>query len=71
MKITLEAWGKLHYDPTPGIGTLRAWAKTGQLHPAAEKVKRWMVDENAIRVEVNIEPPVHVSSRVVKLLKDR
>lgn len=39
-KITLEAWAKLHYDPPPGIATLRAWARDSKILPAPQKVGR-------------------------------
>ncbi len=48
MKITLEAWAHHQFDPSPKIGTLRAWAASGQIVPAPVKVGRlWMVDEHA------------------------
>jgi len=39
-KITLQAWAVRHYDPPPGIATLRAWARDGKIQPAPQKVGR-------------------------------
>lgn len=52
-KILLTEWAKAQFDPPPGIGTLRAWAKTKQILPYPEKIAgKWMVDENAKYVKI-------------------
>jgi len=72
MKITLEAWAHRQFYPPPKIGTLRAWASSGQIVPAPVKVGRlWMVDEHAEycplpRQRVQIEG---LSDRVLSILK--
>lgn len=51
MKIQLTEWGARNYSPVPSVRILRAWASSGQIYPAPEKVGRvWMVDERAVRV---------------------
>jgi hypothetical protein len=39
-KITLQAWAEMHYDPAPGIGTLRAWARDARILPPPQKIGR-------------------------------
>lgn len=51
MNITLETWARKHYSPAPTLPTLRAWARSGHIQPAPEKVGRtWYVDENAVYI---------------------
>lgn len=46
--ITLETWASAHFEFPPSSATLRAWAKTGRFHPAAQKIAgRWMVQDTA------------------------
>lgn len=70
MKIELEAWAALNYEPTPSTGTLRAWVKTGQIVPAPEKVGRiWMVDEMATRMPLSIrKDAASMSKRALEIL---
>lgn len=39
-QIPLETWAARHYDPPPSIRTLRAWAKSGRIHPEPQMVGR-------------------------------
>ena len=71
MKITLSEWGARHYSPAPSAKVLRAWASTGQIHPAPERVGlRQMVDENAVRMPLPQPCKVgNMSSRALEILK--
>lgn len=70
MKIELEAWAVLNYDPPPSTGTLRAWIRTGQIIPSPEKVGRiWMVDEMATRMPLSIrKDATPLSKRALEIL---
>jgi len=51
MKITIAEWGERNYSPAPSRRILSAWAKSGQICPAPERVGlRIMVDECAERI---------------------
>ena len=70
MKITLTEWAKKNYDPPPPEKILKHWAKSGQI-PSAERVGwTWMVDENAVRVQIavnkNLAIPFGVDPDVIK-----
>jgi len=71
MKITLSEWGIRNYSPPPSLRILRAWASSGQIYPAPEKVGRtWMVDERAVRVPM--PEPMDLSTmsqRAINILK--
>ncbi len=73
IKITLTDWGARHYSPAPSIRILRAWAASGQIVPAPERVGlRWMVDENAVRVPLPLSFPGdvgNISHRAMEILK--
>jgi len=72
MKIPLLKWAELHYDPPPGIRTLRSWAASGQIHPEPEKVGRnIMVEQNAVRVALPTLPAVDptISPRALAILQ--
>lgn len=46
--ITLSAWAEATFNPPPSLATLRAWAASGQITPAAQRIgRRWMVREDA------------------------
>lgn len=63
MKIPLIEWANRNYSPAPSPRIVRAWAASGQLLPAPEKVgKTWMIDEKAVRI-----PLAQVSVDVSKL----
>ena len=71
MKITLAEWGERNYSPAPSKWTLSAWAKSGQIYPAPERVGlRLMVDEHAVRIPVT-EPQeaVNMSDRALRILR--
>jgi predicted site-specific integrase-resolvase len=71
MKIQLTEWGARNYSPSPTIGTLRAWASTGQIVPPPEKVGRLlMVDENAVRVPLpDVSEAGKMSDRALHIFK--
>lgn len=72
LKIHLTTWAARHYDPPPSIRTLRAWAASGQIVPAPEKVGRnWMVEERAVRVPFDPAPANegNMSPRALSILK--
>lgn len=55
MKIALSEWAKRNYSPPPSLYILRAWANSGQIVPAPEKVGcKWMVEENAKRIPMPV-----------------
>lgn len=67
MMITLEAWAESKFNPPPSLRTLRAWAKSGLIHPAAVKVgARYMVDENAEYRPLSIQADPSSMSELVK-----
>lgn len=48
MNIQLQDWASRHFDPPPGIRTVRNWVRAGLIRPAPIKVGRsWYVDEDA------------------------
>ena len=55
MKVTLQAWGRRHYSPSPSIRILRTWAATGQIAGAEKVGTCYMVDENAVRTPVVVQ----------------
>jgi hypothetical protein len=72
MKIPLAQWGANNYNPCPSIRTLRAWAASGQIHPAPELVGRnLMVDEFAQRIPLPQLPAdgTNMSTRAISILK--
>lgn len=71
MKIQLVEWGARNYSPAPSLRILRAWASSGQIYPAPEKVGRtWMVDELASRVSICESIDVSkMSNRAIHILK--
>jgi hypothetical protein len=71
MKITLSEWGERNYSPPPSRRILSAWAKSGQIHPAPERVGlRFMVDERAVRIPMTeIAEAVNISDRALRILR--
>lgn len=71
MKIQITEWGVRNYNPPPSDGTLKAWARTGQIFPAPERVGRLiMVDEHAVRVPMTDYQDVdNLSPRALTILK--
>jgi len=53
MKIPLQEWAAIHYNPAPSAHVLRRWARDGEITPAPERVgKEWYVSQTATRGEV-------------------
>jgi hypothetical protein len=49
MKIRLDEWLKLEFDPPPAIRTARLWINAGKIYPAPVKVGRsYYVEQNAV-----------------------
>jgi hypothetical protein len=71
MKITLAEWGLRNYSPAPSRRILSAWANSGQICPAPERVGlRWMVDERAIRIPMTeIAETASMSDRALRILR--
>lgn len=71
MKITLSEWAMRNYSPAPSTRTLRAWAKSGQICPAPERVgQRLMVDERAVRIPMQeITEVANMSDRALRILR--
>lgn len=53
--IKLTTWAAMHYpDDTPPIGTLRRWARNGNIYPAPELHGReYRVDPDAFYIKPN------------------
>ena len=71
MKITLAEWGVRNYSPAPSRRILSAWAKSGQICPAPERVGlRLMVDERAVRIPVTeVLETANMSDRALRILR--
>ena len=71
MKIPLLEWAKHHYSPPPSSRIVNAWVKSGQIHPAPEKVGvRYMVDENAERIPLQPHlEKANMSARAMKIAR--
>ena len=49
MKISLEKWAAMNFDPPPAIRTARLWIKAGKIYPTPVKVGRaYYVEQNAV-----------------------
>ena len=73
MKITLADWGARNYSPPPSRRILSAWAKSGQICPAPERVGlRLMVDERAVRIPMQEVVEVgNMSPRALNILRSK
>lgn len=70
MKITLSEWGRRHYSPPPSIRILRSWVATGQIAGVEKVGTSYMVDENAVRIRVDIQyDDMEMSPRARQILK--
>lgn len=70
MKITLQEWGRRHYAPPPSIRILRSWVATGQIAGVEKVGTSYMVDENAVRIRVDIQyDDMEMSPRARQILK--
>ena len=66
--IPLQNWAERHFDPAPGIRTLRNWARNGRIQPRPILVGReWRAREDAAYVP---EPEGTPSSAAVLQSKD-
>lgn len=55
--VTLETWGRAHFDPPPSLWTLRQMVRAGKIEPQPVKVgKCYYVAENARVVDPNRRP---------------
>jgi hypothetical protein len=71
MKITLAEWARRNYDPPPSNRIISAWSRSGQIHPAPERVGlRLMVDERAVRIPMQeIIEAANMSERALRILR--
>ncbi|XHF49461.1 MAG: excisionase [Enterobacter roggenkampii] len=52
--LTLERWAEERYEDPPQIGTLRKWARNGNIYPPPEKEgTQYMVRPDAIFIRPN------------------
>lgn len=52
--MSLESWAKARYEDPPPIGTLRKWARNGNIYPAPEKEgTQYRVRPDAVYIRPN------------------
>lgn len=56
MKIPLQDWAELNYNPPPSLWVLRKWVRAGQIYPPPEKVGVTYYVESTARRQTTRRP---------------